>query len=505
MSSQPMITSGGSAGNPSGKALPHALLQDPVLRSAYERLDQYDRAALRYKRQHVNLRALVLLLAFVASLLAVIASAGGQFFWVSVWIQQAFHLDLNASGIDQTLTLVLFLIPLIGSGLLAYATQPLPNSSWVNYRFSAEMIRRAIYCYIMQAGDFYDKPLTERRGLLVNAVQQADSYSNENVDLVQPFLEFDDARLAKQLNMTLFVKNAPYKQTIQAQLRRLPGNVTKLTLFQLRKRTERTWLGGMFGKNVAPKSPDLRDPTFEDYVANRFYVQLEWYTFKASTDFSEARRLQRRGLIIGGAGSLLSFLGFAPWIAVTTAAATTTSGLAALLMYGRTYTAYLVAAQKLRANRDWWAIMTAEQQADPAARARFIAQSEGCFREEMESWAQLAAQNLTELDKTLRDRQDLQGSAAGAVVTVQHEETVMSTDTVAVQTAVNGNGNNATADKLADVVVGQVQALAANPDATSHEAESEADDTQSVALNSGDAQDTEPEVVSNGTSATAVH
>lgn len=385
---------------------------DLVLKSAWELLIQYDTAALKLKQRHIRYRAIVLLLSFAASFLSVVMGlfsrpAPGRYmelvpaFMVSIPIAVAvglvwlFHVRRNlpntrrnpvsmtqmkglrklvyrvelrirawtevrnraitlvvvavglvagllifltSNGLAQydTLRLSLFTLPLLSSGIMAYVTKFLPSQIWSKYRYVAEAIRREIFLYRMNAGDYFNKSAEEKRNLMLDAIGEAEKVAD--------------------MPVTIFVPPIFERGKLDRLLEREAGENWHIPM------------------------------TADDYIANRLINQYRWYTDKSFHEYRTMGQWEVVALAIGGAGALLAFLEYGNWVAVTTSAAVTVTGLAHLMMYGRTYVIYHQAARELRQKYDWWNAQTDDYRVKPEHISEFVATVECIFETEIGHW-----------------------------------------------------------------------------------------------------------------------
>ncbi len=411
---------------------------DPILKSAWELLIQYDTAALQLKGRHIRYRAAVLLLSFIASLLAV--GMGylrppdrGQFLelypalffalplgmailivWLSsprpgiprraskssanpsqinnrprplrrlnrrirAWFELhhrtvniailiaggSIGLLLAALGLAQgpdhakyeMLRLLLFGLPLVSAGIMAYVTKFLPSQLWSKYRYAAEAIRREIFLYRMNAGEnYFNLPREQQQENLLKKLYEAEC--------------------AADMPVTIFVPPIFNQERFKRALQEESGD------------------------------DGYRDMAADDYIRLRLVNQYRWYTDKSFYEYRVMGRWQVVALVIGGAGSLLAYLGYEAWVAVTTSAAVTVSALANLMMYGRTYVIYHVAAQQLRQHYNSWNAKTAEYRMQAENISTFVASVETIFKNEINQWQQQAQDALEQADLEARDSVD---------------------------------------------------------------------------------------------------
>lgn len=427
---------------------------DPSLQAAWESLARYDSTALYLKNQHVNNRALVLLLSFGASLLSVslgFAPFGSNFQFqhlylvlplilpliltllairlsntndkkqrtgaitlltilvslilggigvyqftnisyqttfitflvvspiilsiTAVWVTRNYDtptarrnlLILSVAvgivlvgmgiwespnlyrNIYEVLRFTLFALPLTSAGIIAYATRYIPSQLWAQYRFAGEAVRRHIFRYQMQAGIYAETDLTKRRKSLIANVQAIEKETLLNEEPPKFNLEI--------------VKEEMKKQTL-----------------------------------IEGATPADR---LQCYIKCRLENQVTWYRNKSIGEYRAMGRWQIVALVIGGAGSVLAYLGLEAWVAVTTAAAVTVAALADLQMYGRTYMIYLMTAQDLHHYQQMWENDTEEDQNNSQNIASFVDKIEERFEAEIADWRKQVQDALSDIDKNI--------------------------------------------------------------------------------------------------------
>ncbi len=368
---------------------------DPALRAAWKRLLQYDRASFNQKQQHIRIRAIIILMGFLSSFVAVIIAAKQDAFSIVVfyayvlvvpffiigliasskkkWTRRGIGLHIGAGLVisfaiillfiltffipnftQGMLQLLVFVFALFASGFLAYATRFIPSELWAKYRFSAEMIRRHIYLYKMEAGDYFQKTLLERQTLLTDQIKDADSYSTIEVDL---FTRIDET----------------------------PGELEK----------DLKDVGGDHA---------FQSLSMTNYFQDRLWYQHNWYVDKSFNEYREMRNLQVASIVIGAMGSILVFAGYAPWVAVTTFASVSVNMLAGLSMYGRTYSIYLKSANKLRQLDLKWNFTPETDRETSKFKSDFVHDVETVFKEELDLWIQQVQKSVSEVDQELSSK-----------------------------------------------------------------------------------------------------
>jgi len=251
---------------------------------------------------------------------------------------------------QEALRIILFALPLISAGIIAYVTKFIPSQLWAKYRYTAETARREIFLYRMNAGAYEKDSLQERQNALLTKLQAVENEADVPVTIFEPPLFDSDVLRAKVKKMN------------------------------------------------ADKDDGFSPLTADQYIDLRLNNQYRWYTDKSFREYGAMGRWQVVALTIGGAGSLLAFLGHEAWVAVTTSAAVTVSSLASLMMYGRTYLIYHVAARNLRHSYNRWSAKTDQERANPKHVSKFVVEVENTFESEINIWIQQAKDAMEDSD-----------------------------------------------------------------------------------------------------------
>jgi hypothetical protein len=106
-----------------------ALLERPVLKSAWTRFTRYDALASRLRRSFERLQIAILALGMLATLAALLQDA----------------LPGGSATAGATLHWAVVAIPILTGALVAFANRFSPGKRWVLLRAAAEMIKREIY------------------------------------------------------------------------------------------------------------------------------------------------------------------------------------------------------------------------------------------------------------------------------------------------------------------------------------------------------------------------
>ncbi|MBE7556216.1 MAG: DUF4231 domain-containing protein [Anaerolineales bacterium] len=119
-----------------------------ALQNAWSRYAEFDTSAQAASKHHLTLRRAVLILAVIATLLAILTQLYGS----------------PETMLGQALKIGLILVPIISSVILAFANKMQQGERWLAFRTGAEEIKKEIYFYrtLLQQQDERDQWLTER-------------------------------------------------------------------------------------------------------------------------------------------------------------------------------------------------------------------------------------------------------------------------------------------------------------------------------------------------------
>jgi hypothetical protein len=316
---------------------------DPSLVSAWQTLVQYDLASKNQKRTHAGSRRAVVVMSFLTTLLAVFLTGMS---------------DTLSAEWTQVLRVCLVLFPLTSAALMAYANEFTPPQKWFQYRATAETLRRQIYLYRANGGDYFDKSFARQQELLRQAIQQS-SANNIAVHVDLP----------KQYR----------------------GTIDEAVIVQTAK-------GGSGGHDANPFGPVSLDL----YINARIKTQQYWYIHRCTTDYQNLKQARRLGLMVTVCASLFAYFQQDPLVAIATAGAVLIGLWSDLGMYGRTYSIYSEAATNLGDLWHKWLSNTAEQDPTPRQTAAFIEACENVFADEMNRWMQQVEQSQTQFEQNFQ-------------------------------------------------------------------------------------------------------
>lgn len=314
--------------------------QDPALRAAWQRFLEFDDQSIRQKKTNRRIRAPIILLTLLATVLAVVIS----------------YKEANdfIKSISEALRVAIIIVPLVAAGLMAYAYQFYPSLSWITYRVAAELVRQQIYLYRMEAGEYTQKDTQSQQKLLLGKIGEANDLVGD-MGATVPYLKTPIEDLAEQVK----------------------------------------------SHTDDERDDGFSSMVGDDYVTQRVDKQCEWYVVRALDNFRKLRVWRILVIIFTGMSSALAALGGEPLVAITTAVGVALTMYIQLQMYGGTYAIYQSTANRVRTELSKWDILTPEQKQDPAEAAALVYTIERIFQEERDAWFQQASQAQMATEKSL--------------------------------------------------------------------------------------------------------
>src|SRR5258708_30785720 len=232
-------------------------VDDQALQAAWRRFLDYDVAAQIQKVNHTRIRTTIITLGLVASVLAVASTYTDSPFIVYI---------------APAIRVVLIFVPILSAALLTYAYQFSPSLSWVAYRIGAELVRREIYLYRMQAGDYTGLTPGQQQQLILTRLNEANKRVNK-IGAPDPYLQTTTIDIPKAIA----------------------------------------------GKTDTPADDGFSALTPDEYITYRIVPQKDWYIRKARSDYANMRRWRVYGLVAAAARAAVAPLRFEPIVAAQTA------------------------------------------------------------------------------------------------------------------------------------------------------------------------------------------
>jgi hypothetical protein len=317
---------------------------DKVLLDAWAELSVYDRTATHLKGRFVSRRIQVITLSLVATIASVLTALPWQ--WPAAYLAAILAIGL----------------PLIAAFLMNDIVQFTGTSSWIKYRYIAEMMRMHIYLYRMGADYYFGLPLEDEDDALSKNIKQVKT----------------------SINMNGVIPPSVAKPVTDEDIKKAVEEANRYTNDKL------AW-------------KKISEP--EKYIDWRLRPSRMWYEDKIQMDFDSLKfytRASQIALLVGSLGSvLLSIIANAlQWsvnVQVITLVAITNALSAYLItrsnisMTGKTYSLFQITANHLTdLERDWQALQNNTSFKDPKQSpqviANFVKEVEKILLWEREEW-----------------------------------------------------------------------------------------------------------------------
>ncbi len=316
---------------------------NPTLKRAWERQRTYSKNAIAAQKRFFLLRIGILVLSVLATLLAVLHSELVDVLGDSHQTVKVIHY-------------VLLLVPIALSVLLAGAVKFDKGGNWILLRGSAEAIKREIYCYRAQVGEYSDN--TSRDAKLARKVK-----------VISQRLK------GTTVHHTSF---SPYEGEVSRRKRS--------SLSKDKKRQE---------AQQHHQDDKFSDLTPENYLVWRVEDQFKWYRKRTRKLDIQLHGYQWGVYILGGVGSFLVALGQDTSVAVTTALAAAFSSFLELKRVETTLIAYNQAADDLYDISTWWHGLSGQEKLEKFE--LLVISTERTIQSENVGWVQEMNDALAEL------------------------------------------------------------------------------------------------------------
>ena len=338
---------------------PAASSRNQILEDAWFRFAKYDTNASVAQKRFIQQRRWILILGVAATTFGVSYSLLEKY--VKDTDKLSFPFGLEQAQFLEIVHLPVLIVPITLGVLVAISVKFNMGISWVMLRSSAEAIKKEIYRYRMQVGEFNAAKLTPT--------------------------ESKDVRLARTLKL------------VSKRLMQTSVNQTDLLAYE----------GSIPPKYGTPDGDDgFSDMTADQYLTWRVEDQFNYYQKKAARLGKDLRRFQLIIFLLSAVGTLLAGLKFDIWIAVSSAL---TSAFAAYLEFRRvesTVVACNISAADLYDIRVWWHALTPEARTQRVNIETLVASTEAVLQTENAGWLQEMREALAEIygDKKAKDTHD---------------------------------------------------------------------------------------------------
>ncbi|MBL8155919.1 MAG: DUF4231 domain-containing protein [Anaerolineae bacterium] len=429
--------------------------EDEGVVNAWRRCVNYDKTAMHAKSSRTRNRVILILLTLATTVLAVLLGILPPSSTTTVVTAPTLSAEATAepgaeppaveqvaiqSPLDVRLVLQIILaaLPIISAIFVLLASEFSPTTAWAVFRMGAEMIRREIYLYRMEAGEYANLSVEERRQRLRDNIHKASRlekvYDTDRMDnplivesaqrvlvdggIVERSDQIgdDDSKLIADISWTTWNRLQRFRDPNFFQ--RLRWSFLKLYL-QFTRRLQRD--GFNPNSDNGFQTLDIRE-----YIELRLVPQLNWYNNRVISDYRYLRSWKIWIAVVGGLGTFFvaistipgSPVRLEPWVAVTSAVATGMGLYLELKMYNNTYRVYNGARRRLQDLYDEWEILLKDtwevveeeekQQVPPNTLARmadryrdYVVRVEQAMQIEREEWMTLLIQSQTALEQKL--------------------------------------------------------------------------------------------------------
>ena len=326
-----------------------------ILADAWLRYAKYDKNANIAQKRFLRQRSWILVLGVAATIFAVSYSVA------ETHIQTQPPLVFGIANKDL-LHFPVLVVPILLGVLVAVSVKFNMGVNWVMLRSSAEAIKKEIYRYRMQVGEY-----------------------NPNPAKLTP-AESRDIRLA----LALKVVSKRLMQTPVNQTDLLPAYEDDLPP----------------KKGTAEGDDGFSDLTAEQYLAWRVDDQFNYYQKKAARLGKNLRRFQLIIFLLSAIGTLLAGLGFDVWIAVSGALAAAAAAYLEFLRVEPTVIAFNISAADLYDIRVWWHALSPEARTQRVNIETLVASAEAVLQTENAGWLQEMREALAEIYGDKGDKKD---------------------------------------------------------------------------------------------------
>jgi hypothetical protein len=273
-------------------------LNRSVLLLCWAMLSVYDRTAGSLKGNFVRRRNWVIGLTLASTVASVIVGIIGKTAWA------------------VALAIISISLPIVGSYMMNDILRFTGTTSWVKYRYIAEMMRMHIYLYRMGAGPYAKGPASLMDDELI-----------KNIGAIRQEVKWDEV-------IPPSVREPDVEASIIAAIKE--------------------------ANSSTPDDDGLSEITVENYIKWRVDRQRTWYNRKVDEDFTRLKLYVRAAQVFLLVGALLSAMaGFidiqvVALVAITNTISTALTSWSNVSMYGKTYGLFQIASQQLADQKNVW-------------------------------------------------------------------------------------------------------------------------------------------------------
>jgi SMODS and SLOG-associating 2TM effector domain 1/Protein of unknown function (DUF4231)/SLOG in TRPM, prokaryote len=270
------------------KLLKQLLYRTSVLSYAWELFALYDQNAKRLRKYFERLQFAIISVGIGATAVVVLQV-----------LLRSYKVLTTGSLTDQLVHGIIVLLPIIISILIAGASRFTPGSKWVLLRASAEAIKREIYRYRTETGDYKKNSVPSSQSLQSSSLQEPMASPQEK--FTEKIADISQRLMQTEMNVSAL---RPYSGPIPPR---------------------------MYGAEENDNGYSKLTP--ERYIAIRIGDQLSYFRDRTNKLATELTRYYWLIFVAGGVGTLLAALGVEPIVALMTALA---AAFASYLEYRQT-------------------------------------------------------------------------------------------------------------------------------------------------------------------------
>ncbi len=339
---------------PDTASSPSSSSRNQMLEDAWFRFAKYDKNASIAQKRFIRQRCWILILGVAATTLGVAYSVIEKNLESRQWVLP------EGVAQDKFLSLLhvpVLAVPILLGVLVAISVKFNMGISWVMLRSSAEAIKKEIYRYRMQVGEYSPEKSTPA--------------------------ESRDVHLARTLKL------------VSKRLMGTAVNQTDLLAYE----------GSLPPKYGTPDGDNgFSDLTAEEYLVLRVEDQFNYYQKKAARLGKDVRRFQLMIFLLSAVGTLFAGLGFDVWIAVSSALA---ASVTAYLEFRRVEINVVlcnISAADLYDIRVWWHTLSPEARTEKGSIETLVISTEAVLQVENEGWLQEMREALAAIYGDKKDR-----------------------------------------------------------------------------------------------------
>ena len=324
------------------------------------------------------------------SLIALFGKALEEFRWVNpeTWLT-----PWSWIGGLALVDFLLILLPIMATGLLAFAVKFDRGNNWILLRGNSESLKMEIFHYRTRTKQYKhnrNSVLAERIQLISERIKGSAVHQSA----LSPYEGQPSTRLQRGILILLLQKLIDF---IQQSVHSLFSFFLQFREIEVPRQTESDPSNQPLDAAQQEFLELYADLDAATYIRYRLEDQFNWYRRKAKAYDRDYQILQTSVYFFGGVGTLLAAVGFQNWVALSTALAT---ALASYLEYKRveaTLVGYNQAADTLYDIRAWWYSISPDDRAKIANFEKLVVSTEETIRSEHTSWLQDMQDRLANL------------------------------------------------------------------------------------------------------------